>query len=359
MLETAVQILRTAWNLLNETSVWLVVSFVLAGIMRNLVSPDRMQRMLGNRRLSSVLKATFSGMLLPICSCGVIPLGLGLYYSGAYLGPVLAFMTATPILNPAALLLTYGFLGPQILLWYLISGVLISVITGLAGNYLAGKEIHAPGFGEETQRECLEEPEAATLLAKLRAGLEWGFKDMGAMVSKYVCYGLILVGVVLTLVPQEAIQQYLGAPGLISVLGIAALGAVMYVCAVGHIPFIAVLVASGAAPGLAITFLISGAATNIPELLSIGKLIGRRAAVMYLVFLTGLSILAGYVANQILLPDFVPFFNLDKTRDVVMVANQLLLSAPKPVQYFCSGIIILLAGCSLQPQIRRWIRGGS
>ncbi|MDO7204721.1 permease [Paraclostridium bifermentans] len=49
----------------------------------------------------------------------------------------------------------------------------------------------------------------------------------------------------------------------------------MYVCAVGHIPFIAALVASGASPGIAITFLIAGAATNLPELISMYKVIGR------------------------------------------------------------------------------------
>ncbi len=47
-------------------------------------------------------------MFLPICSCGVIPLGISMYYSGAYLGPVLAFMTSTPIINPIAVVLCLG-----------------------------------------------------------------------------------------------------------------------------------------------------------------------------------------------------------------------------------------------------------
>lgn len=347
------KVLFSAFNLLNGTSVWLVISFFLAGVLHNLITPDRMQRMLGNRKLSSIVKAAFSGLLLPICSCGVIPLGLGLYYSGAYLGPTLAFMTATPILNPAALLLTYGFLGPQIAAIYFVTGIIVSIVTGVVGNWLAGQEIHAPGMDGTAEPVQLVSTEPVPFSAKIRAGLEWGFKDMGAMVSKYVCYGLLLVGIILTLVPQGYIQQYLGTPGLISVIGIALLGSVMYVCAVGHIPFIAVLVASGAAPGLAITFLMSGAATNIPELMSIGKLIGRRAATIYLVVLTGLSIVAGYIANLILLPDFVPLFNLDKTRDIVNIANKLVIATPEPVQYLCSGIIIILAGYSLWPQFRR------
>ena len=111
VLELTQKVILTALDILNGASVWLVISFVLAGLMHNLISPDRLQRMLGNRSISALIKATVSGMLLPICSCGVIPLGLGLYYSGAYLGPTLAFMTATPIINPAAVLLAYGFLG--------------------------------------------------------------------------------------------------------------------------------------------------------------------------------------------------------------------------------------------------------
>ncbi|PBI09260.1 hypothetical protein [Clostridioides difficile] len=31
-----------------------------------------------------------------------------MYYSGAYLGPVLAFMTSTPIINPIAVVLCLG-----------------------------------------------------------------------------------------------------------------------------------------------------------------------------------------------------------------------------------------------------------
>lgn len=46
-----------------------------------------------------------------------------MYYSGAYLGPTLAFMTSTPMINPIALLLAYGLLGKEIATIYLITGL--------------------------------------------------------------------------------------------------------------------------------------------------------------------------------------------------------------------------------------------
>ncbi len=75
-------------------------------------------------------------MLLPICSCGVIPLGLSLYYSGAYLGPTLAFIASTPIINPIAVFLSYGLLGPKIATIYLVVGFTVPLIIGAIGNKL-------------------------------------------------------------------------------------------------------------------------------------------------------------------------------------------------------------------------------
>lgn len=353
ILELLQKIILTALDILNGASVWLIISFVLAGLMHNFISPDRLQRMLGNRSISALTKATASGMLLPICSCGVIPLGLGLYYSGAYLGPTLAFMTATPIINPAAVLLAYGFLGPQIATIYLVTGFVVPMLIGMIGNKLAGQEIHAPGMEKPVDLAEMESGEQAGLVQKLQTGLQWGFLDMGVSVSKYVCVGMLLAGLIIVLVPPAFIQEYLGNPGLISVAGIAVLGAIMYVCAVGHIPFIAALIASGATPGLAITFLMTGAATNLPELISMYKMIGRRTVLIYTSVLISTSFLVGYLTNFFLLPGFTPFFDLSKSRQTVGMANNLILAAPEPLRYLCTGMVLLLGVYALWPGFKR------
>jgi uncharacterized membrane protein YraQ (UPF0718 family) len=72
---------RTFFYILNDVSPWIVISLVIAGFLHSVLTPERFQRHLGNKKMSSLFKATVSGMLLPICSCGVIPLGLGMYYS--------------------------------------------------------------------------------------------------------------------------------------------------------------------------------------------------------------------------------------------------------------------------------------
>jgi len=345
------------FDILNDASVWLVLSFVLAGTLHSFLRPERLQRMLGNGRLSSIMRGTVSGMLLPICSCGVIPLGLGLYYSGAWLGPTLAFMTATPIINPAAVLLAYGLLGPQIATIYLVSGFVVPMIVGMAGNRFAGPELRAPGMEEFVNVPAMEHGDGIGAGRKFISGLHWGFMELGVMVSRYIIMGIFLAGVIIAVIPRNTIQEYLGNPGMISLVGIAVLGAVMYVCAVGHIPFVAALVASGAAPGIAVTFLMTGAATNLPELISIYRTIGKRAVAIYTLTMVGASMLIGYLTNVLLLRDFVPFFRNDHATGTIGMAKRLIVAAPKPLEYLCSGVILALVVHACLPRIRQLLTG--
>ena len=191
---------------LNGASGWLIVSFILAGVLHNVLSPKKFQKHLGNKKLSSILKATISGMFLPICSCGVIPLGISMYYSGAYLGPVLAFMTSTPIINPIAVVLCLGLLGPKITIIYIIAGFTIPFIVGILGNTISKDEVSM--YTEEEQVEMIElEEEKRTFWEKMKEGLKWSFDDLALTVSKYVILGMLCAGFITTVFPSSIIQN--------------------------------------------------------------------------------------------------------------------------------------------------------
>jgi hypothetical protein len=158
--------------------------------------------------------------------------------------------------------------------------------------------------------------------------------------------------VLFTVVPQGAIQRYLGDPGMVSLLGITVVAALMYVCAVGHIPFIAAIVASGAAPGVAITFLTAGCATNIAELISIRKTIGKRAVTLYAVSVIIMSQIGGLLAN-ILLPNFQPVLDFDKATNSISSANAFLVEFPEWVQTICSLVLVGYALVALYKIVKK------
>lgn len=339
-------------NMLNGASPWLIFSFTIAGVLHDVLSPQRFHRSLGNTKISSLLKVTISGMFLPICSCGTIPLGLSMYYSGAYLGPVLAFMTSTPIINPCAVILSYGLLGKEITIIYLTVGFTLPMLIGIVANKFGGPELKMPGIEEQIATATLEPEEDLSLWDKVKSGMIWALNDLALVVSKFVILGMLFGGFIITAFPDTFIQKYLGNPSMISLGNIAVLATVMYVCAVGHIPFIAALVASGAAPGVAITFLMAGAATNFPELISIYNVIGKRAAIMYGAIVSGAALFVGFLTNKLLMPGFKPAINFNTIDKSIESANKLIFAAPEPLKYLCSAIIFIFFLKAVMPKVK-------
>ena len=362
-------IIQSAWSMLNSSSSWMVFSFAVAGVLHEFLKPEKIQKTaIGSKRISGVFWTTLSGMFIPICSCGTIPLGISMYYSGAYLGPTLAFMTSTPMINPLAVILAWGLLGKEITIIYIITGFVAPMIIGIVANHFAGNELHiglrnknneeAEGtISLETDEE--EEPamiqlefEEPSVWEKLKSGLRWSFTELSVTISKYTVSGMLIAGFLFTVASQSFVQDYLGNPGMISLLGITVVAALMYVCAVGHIPFIAALVASGAAPGVAITFLMAGAGTNIPELLTISKTIGKRAMFMYFSMVVVISNLVGYLTNRLLMPGFNPVLDFDRTSHTIQQANKLIIALPDWGEWICSGILVAYAAYALLKAIR-------
>ena len=337
------EVIYSSFNMLCGSSGWMIVSFFIAGALHEFLSPERLRRSsIGTKKFTGVLWSTLSGALIPICSCGTIPLGISLYYSGAFLGPTLAFMTSSPMINPMAVILAFGLLGPQIWIIYFLTGLIAPLIIGTIANKFAGDEIcifGPEGKPDEAPGIKLEE-EKRSILSQIISGLHWSFTELALTVAKYTVSGMLVAGLLFSIVPQSFIQNYLGNPGFISLLGITVIAALMYVCAVGHMPFIAALVASGAAPGVAITFLMAGASTNIPELITISKTIGKRAAFMYFFMVTLISNCVGYLANQLLMPGFKPVIDFDTTHKTIEMANHFIVPMPEWFQYTCSFVLI-------------------
>ena len=352
-------VLKSAVNMLNGASSWMMLSLIVAGCLHEFLTPEALHRSnLGTTRVQGVLWATLTGMLIPICSCGSIPLGIGLYHSGAYLGPTLAFMTSSPVINHIAVILSYGLLGPKITAVYVITGFVAPMIIGLVANHFAGDELHRKE-DESAPKRIVLQMEKPSFFGRVVGGLRWSFSELALMIGKYTVLGMLTAALIFSLVPQSAIQRYLGDPGFISLLGITVIAAVMYVCAVGHIPFIAAIVASGAAPGVAITFLMAGASTNISELITINRTIGKRAMLMYFGLVVVISNIVGYLTNQIF-PDFVPVLDYDAATNSISMANTLIHSGPEWLQYICTAVLVgyaLYAGISnLRGRMRKAVQ---
>jgi uncharacterized membrane protein YraQ (UPF0718 family) len=297
--------ITTLFNILLESAPYVILGFLIAGIMRYWVPQDVLKHHLGGYKTENLLKSVGVGCILPLCSCGTIPLGIGLYRSGASIGNMLAFMTSTPILSPVLIAISLKLLGVKLTLSLIIASVSGALIMGATGNRMfgitkkQGKEEHSKKVF--TPLENKNKPGKNNKTVKT---IKWAFLDLGGDVSVDIIIGLGIASLLLTVLPLEWTSKWLGQQDLFTLVYVVLLGIPVYSCSIPSIAVVQGLLLLGATPGAAIAYMIAGPATNLGELNAIGKAMGRKPAFFYAAALLLMALAAGYITDQWVFPDY-------------------------------------------------------
>ena len=261
----------------------------------------------------------------------------------------MAFAAATPIINPAAVILSLALLGPQITLAYVILGLTLPYLLGIIAERWGAPtgaipQAAAPACCSGTQECGSDVTPAARLAPRIAAGLRWGITDLGPTIAFYMTLGVLLAGLIAAFLPSSWVDSYLRESSGTALLAAGVLGASIYVCAVAHIPLVASLLATGAAPGISIVFLVTGTATNLPELVALYNTIGRRIVVLYATSLIIAAMVAGLLVNAWLLPGFVPVFDPVRSLDLLDAGERLQPSVGTLLSQVSVIALVVLAG---------------
>lgn len=89
---------------------WIIGMFIAGGLIV-FVSWERVKARMGYGGFRANLLATTAGAIVPICSCGIVPVLAGMVEAGIPLGPTMAFLVAAPMLNVPTIFMTAGVLG--------------------------------------------------------------------------------------------------------------------------------------------------------------------------------------------------------------------------------------------------------
>jgi len=282
------------WHYSVEIIPALAIGFLLSGIAHEFIPQSWVDRNLGNKGLKAVLMATLVGALLPICCWGSLPVAIGFYKKGAKLGPVLAFLVATPATSISALLVTYAVLGLKFAIFIFIAVIVMGIIVGVVGNILKYEE--KPKGAPEACPHCHEE--AATckhsndLFCKVKSALKYGFITMPKELGLETLMGLVLAAVVMAYVPLgELIGKYLyGAAGYAFSL---IFGLLTYVCSTATVPLTDAFIKQGMNVGAGMVFLLFGPITSYGTILVMRKEFGTKILFIYLGLTSIISLLFG------------------------------------------------------------------
>jgi uncharacterized membrane protein YraQ (UPF0718 family) len=112
-----------------------VVGMLIAGALVVFVSWERVKQKMGYGGLKANLLATTSGAIIPICSCGIVPVLAGMIEAGIPLGATMAFLIAAPMLNIPTVFMTAGVLGWKMAIGRILATFGIALAVGQVLSY--------------------------------------------------------------------------------------------------------------------------------------------------------------------------------------------------------------------------------
>ena len=294
-------LLSIFWNLVIESAPWLLVGYLLAGIIKQVIPSSWVEKQLAPPGFSSILKGALIGAPLPLCSCGVIPAALAIRKAGASKGATSSFMVATPETGVDSISFSYAVLGPIFAVVRPI-GALISAI--VAGVLVSTFDREEPVIEEKSQScgNCCTDSQQGTsqkvsLGQRFLNAVRYGYGRMIQDTAKWLVIGLVAATFITALVPQSFFLQW--GDGLLAMLIMVIVGLPMYICATASTPVAASLLFAGISPGAALVFMLTGPATNIATMGVIKEQLGLRSLVAYLIGVIGTAIACGLILNEL------------------------------------------------------------
>ncbi|GBE12186.1 putative permease [bacterium BMS3Abin13] len=303
-----IEVFSASWALFSDASVYILFGIAVGGLLKMFLSTEYVVRHLGSGRYRSVFKAALFGIPIPLCSCGVLPAAASLKKQGANNGATTAFLISTPESGVDSIAITYALLDPIMTVARPIAAFCSALAAGLMENFFNPPQpmLVMPGASSCPVDNCCdgidcdpaEHRRHHNLFEKIRAGLVYAAGDLWGDLAGWFFVGILLAGLITTLVPDNLVSGYLGG-GLHSMLLMLAVGIPLYICATASTPIAAALILKGVSPGTALVFLLVGPATNMASISVLTGLLGKRATARYLAAIATVSVLCGLALDAV------------------------------------------------------------
>jgi uncharacterized membrane protein YraQ (UPF0718 family) len=320
--------------LIELTVLFIGISFLVA-VLQHYLSSDRVKSLLSARNGRGYLVGAGLGALTPFCSCSTIPIAAGLLKARAGFGPTMAFLFASPLVNPVLLMLFIPTFGFQITVVY------ASLALGLAA--VAGWTMQRMGFQKHIRKDVLAEkrskprniglsptrlkqpllPSASSIHPMILEAMptassysetccadtrepglpgKWRtmFNEAVSQFRTFLPYVVIGVGVGALchgFVPDGIVYKYAGPENPLAVPTAAFIGVPLYVRASTLVPIGMSLLEKGMSIGAVMALIIGGAGASLPEMVMLKRMFKLPVLLAFLATVFGMAMSAGFMIN--------------------------------------------------------------
>ena len=325
----------------------LVPAFLLAGAMVAFINQQAILTVLGEKanKWKSFSLAGIASFFVAACSCTVIPVSSGLFYSGAAVGVAFIILWVAPSANILSLIYTGNILGYEMVVARVAAALLMAFIVGSVMTVFFGQEKRetvAAFQGIDPPQGVVSRPHLILMVLILLSLLLPNYiGQTGPYLTKVIVWcivtlvlsafawktlprdeiaswlreswwfikiifpllllGVFLVGVIGKLLPEEWIRAWLGGNGITASFLATMIGAVSYFATMTEAPFVDTLMKLGMGKGPALTLLLTGPGLSLPNWIAIGRVFGVKKAVVYVITIIILGTLVGWFFGNFIL----------------------------------------------------------
>lgn len=321
--------------------IFVAVAFII-GLLLEYLPPARIKKFLSGRMLGvQYFLGALLGAVTPFCSCSTVPIVSGLLKGGVPFGPVMAFLFASPVLNPIIVSLFLMLLGFKVTAIYVVVTFFGTMLTAALLSKLGLERDVKPlaavqadcGCGTRTAPVpaavaapvsggcccCSGCDEAAGAQPAQAAGccsVDMDADPPGSVPFKvrmkhaaaeavstfkgvfwYLMIGAGIGAFIYGFFPQDLVVRVAGPGNPWSIPIAAAIGVPMYIRAETVIPIGAALIGKGMGVGTVLALVVGGAGASIPEIIILVSIFKRRLIFAFCLTVFLVAVAAGYLVD--------------------------------------------------------------
>ncbi len=263
----------TAYHMIHAMWWGVAIGAVFVGVLSK-VPREFIMSMLGKGgTVSGLLRATGAGVLLDLCSHGILMVATKLYERGASAGQVIAFLLASPWNSFSLTLVLIGSIGLKWTLAFIAFSMVIALVTGWIFDQFVARKVLPANHNEASLPDDFRFwEEAKTRMKGTHFTLPF-FKDMvisgikdSRMVVRWLLFGILLAAALRAVLDPSQFEQFFG-PTFIGLMITVFVATVLEVCSEGSTPIAADILTRAKAPGNGFAFLMAGVATDYTEIM--------------------------------------------------------------------------------------------
>ncbi|MDB4810065.1 permease [bacterium] len=273
----------------------LLVGLLIAAILRYYIGHDGTRRVFGGHSMRSLPQSWLVGMLLPVCSIGVLPILIQMRKSGVRPGAMSAFALSAPLFNPLSLLYGLTLSRPLVIIFFAFGSLLIVTLLGLLWDAFDKRRKTSHQAGNEVECNLIG-------LRRLAASVIYMSRDASGKPLALTLLALSGLAILAGVLPYGAMQNRVEYDDQMAPITMMAVSVPVYATPMLAMSQLGMMFQHANSPGAAFTLLILGTGINLATPFWFAKHFGSKPSLLWFMTLLGIVLAISYAINQPLVP---------------------------------------------------------